>query len=61
MQNELQMLQYRYNIYNSDVEPEHDAEYYCNCDIHRYKMIKLNRQRVQNQWSAAVKYPGIVP
>jgi len=58
MQNALQTLQLQYGIYNSEVEPEHDTDYYCGCPIHRYKLMKWNRYRVQEMWSKAVMYPG---
>jgi hypothetical protein len=51
-------LQYSYQIYNSDIEPEHDTEYYCNCAIHRYQAAKYRRYPVQEMWSRAVMYPG---
>jgi hypothetical protein len=54
----LQNVQYKYRIYNSDIEPEHETDYYCNCDIHQYKRRKWNRIGVQNMWSKAVMYPG---
>jgi hypothetical protein len=58
MQNELQRVQLSYRIYNSDIEPEHDSEMYCNCTIHQYKRKKINRLNVQDMWSKAVMYPG---
>lgn len=58
MQQMLQQLQFDYGIYNSDVEPEHDTDYYCSCAIHRYQARKCNRYGVQNMWSKAVMYPG---
>ncbi|GAB7353309.1 hypothetical protein MBLNU459_g3807t1 [Dothideomycetes sp. NU459] len=58
MQNHLQSLQFKYRIYNSDIEPEHDTEYYCPCDIHSYKRRKMARLVVQEMWSKAVMYPG---
>ena len=58
MQNELQRVQMAYGIYNSDIEPEHEADYYCGCAIHRYKRLKMNRLGVQEMWSKAVMYPG---
>lgn len=58
MQQALQSLQYQYNIYNSDIEPEHEVEGFCNCAIHKYKRRKWNRYSVQRQWSKAVMYPG---
>lgn len=61
MQNRLQMLQMQNQIYNSDIEPEHETDYYCNCPIHQYKMRKINRLGVQNMWSKAVMYPGQLP
>ena len=58
MQNVLQNLQLQYNIYNAEIEPEHEAEYYCTCPIHRYQRMKWNRYGVQEMWSRAVMYPG---
>lgn len=58
MQNTLQNLQQQYNIYNSEIEPEHEADYYCMCPIHNYKRMKWNRYGVQDMWSYAVMYPG---
>lgn len=47
MQMMLQNLQNQYGIYNSEIEPEHEVEYYCSCAIHRYKQMKYNRYGVQ--------------
>ncbi|KXS93691.1 hypothetical protein AC578_8327 [Pseudocercospora eumusae] len=58
MQQALQTLQYQYNIYNSEIEPEHDCDYPCSCPIHSYKRLKYHRYGVQKQWSKAVMYPG---
>lgn len=58
MQNALQSLQFDYRIYNSEIEPEHDTDYYCNCPIHRYQQMKRHRGNVLRTWSEAVKYPG---
>ncbi len=58
MQQALQTLQYRYGIYNSEIEPEHESDYYCTCAIHMYKMMKYRRYGVQEMWSKAVMYPG---
>lgn len=58
MQNLLQSLQLQYGIYNSEIEPEHETDYYCNCPIHHYKTLKYNRSSVQDMWSRAVMYPG---
>lgn len=58
MQQMLQSLQFKYNIYNSDIEPEHDTDYPCRCDIHRYQAMKWNRYGVQETWAKAVMYPG---
>ncbi|KAI0475276.1 hypothetical protein GGR56DRAFT_645371 [Xylariaceae sp. FL0804] len=58
MQNLLQSLQFKYGIYNDDIEPEHEIEGYCNCPIHQYQQRKYDRLRVQNMWSNAVMYPG---
>lgn len=61
MQQLLQDLQFRYGIYNPDIEPEHDTDYYCSCPIHQYKQRKLARYNVQDIWSKAVMYPGQWP
>lgn len=58
MQNALQNLQLQYQIYNSEIEPEHEADYYCNCPIHNYQRMKYHRYGVQDMWSNAVMYPG---
>ncbi|KUJ08917.1 uncharacterized protein LY89DRAFT_599185 [Mollisia scopiformis] len=58
MQNMLQNVQMAFKIYNSDIDPEHDSDYYCNCLIHQYKRAKMNRVGVQEMWSKAVMYPG---
>jgi hypothetical protein len=58
MYNLLQNVQMQYRIYNSDIEPEHDTDWYCNCAIHQYKQMKINRLGVQEMWSKAVMYPG---
>ncbi|KAG0645420.1 hypothetical protein D0Z07_8539 [Hyphodiscus hymeniophilus] len=58
MQNKLQSVQMSYKIYNSDIEPEHDSDYYCSCPIHQYQRLKINRLGVQEMWSKAVMYPG---
>ncbi|PYI07751.1 hypothetical protein BO78DRAFT_312190 [Aspergillus sclerotiicarbonarius CBS 121057] len=60
MQNMLQNIQRIYQIYNSDIEPEHENGDYvtCNCEAHQYKRKKAKRVGVQNMWSKAVMYPG---
>lgn len=58
MQNMLQTLQLRYGIYNSEIEPEHETDYYCSCPIHLYQRAKWSRYKVQDMWSKAVMYPG---
>ncbi|KAJ5094030.1 hypothetical protein N7456_009891 [Penicillium angulare] len=58
MQFHLQRLQLDLGIYNSDIEPEHESDLYCNCPVHRYKQRKYARLGVQNHWSKAVMYPG---
>lgn len=61
MQTTLQSVQFAYGIYNSDIEPEHDVDWYCTCPIHRYKNMKANRLGVHDMWSKAVMYPGQYP
>lgn len=58
MQQMLQSVQFQYSIYNSDIEPEHEADYYCSCAIHQYQRMKWDRYGVQKMWSKAVMYPG---
>ena len=58
MQNWLQRLQYQYKIYNSEIEPEHEADYPCGCPIHQYQRAKCSRYDVLKMWSKAVMYPG---
>lgn len=58
MQNLLQRVQLQFRIYNSDIEPEHETDYYCSCAIHQYLQKKWNRLGVQEMWAKAVMYPG---
>ena len=58
MQNLLQNVQLAHGIYNSDIEPEHEVDWYCNCPIHQYKYRKMQRLGVQEMWCNAVMYPG---
>lgn len=48
----------QYDIYNSEIEPEHEAHYYCGCPIHQYQRMKWSRYPVQDLWSRAVLYSG---
>ncbi|RAO66607.1 uncharacterized protein BHQ10_002619 [Talaromyces amestolkiae] len=47
-----------HRIYNSEIEPEHDTGYPCDCSIHRYKLKKWVRLGIQERWAKAVMYPG---
>ncbi|KAJ5175677.1 uncharacterized protein N7482_001554 [Penicillium canariense] len=58
MQNMLQTVQQSFHIYNSEIEPEHETDYACNCLLHRYMQRKMNRLGVLELWSKAVMYPG---
>ena len=60
MQNLLQNIQRVYQIFNSDIEPDHENGDYvtCNCEAHQYQRRKANRVGVQEMWSKAVMYPG---
>lgn len=58
MQFLLQNVQQVSRIYNPEIEPEHDTDYYCNCHIHRYIGRKMSRLNVLEMWSRAVMYPG---
>ncbi len=54
----LQDLQFKYRIYNPELEPEHDSEGFCNCPVHNFQGLKMQRVGVQHLWSKAVMYPG---
>lgn len=54
----LQQVQLEHGIYNSEIEPEHDSAYPCDCSIHRYLLRKWARLGVQERWAKAVMYPG---
>jgi hypothetical protein len=58
MQNLLQSVQLSFRIYNSEIEPEHETDYYCSCAIHQYQRRKQVRLGVQEMWAKAVMYPG---
>ena len=58
MQNALQNVQLQYNIYNQEIEPEHESDYPCSCAIHNYQRLKWARIRVLDIWANAVMYPG---
>lgn len=58
MQNLRLRVQLTFGIYNPEIEPEHDTDYYCNCGIHQYLRVKINRLGTQQMWSNAVMYPG---
>uniref|UniRef100_A0A093V2L5 VWFA domain-containing protein n=1 Tax=Talaromyces marneffei PM1 TaxID=1077442 RepID=A0A093V2L5_TALMA len=47
-----------HRIYNSEIEPEHDTGYPCDCSIHQYKLKKWVRLGIQERWAKAVMYPG---
>ncbi|PWY72671.1 hypothetical protein BO83DRAFT_37146 [Aspergillus eucalypticola CBS 122712] len=60
MQNMLLEIQIKCQIYNTDIEPEHEASEFmaCTCEIHQYQRRKVARLDVQEMWSKAVMYPG---
>ncbi|KAJ5505350.1 hypothetical protein N7453_004307 [Penicillium expansum] len=59
MQVAFKSLQQAGHIFNSDIEPEHTAQFVnCNCDVHKYQARKSSRLPVQEMWSKAVMYPG---
>ncbi|BCS03224.1 uncharacterized protein AKAW2_70102S [Aspergillus luchuensis] len=60
MQNMLLDIQIKCQIYNTDIEPEHEASEFmaCTCEIHQYRRRKVARLDVQEMWSKAVMYPG---
>lgn len=58
MQFLLQNVQQISRIFNPEIEPEHDTDYWCGCHIHQYMSRKINRLNVLDLWSKAVMYPG---
>ncbi|GKZ82031.1 hypothetical protein AnigIFM56816_006561 [Aspergillus niger] len=60
MQNMLLDIQIKCQIYNTDIEPEHESSEYmaCTCEVHQYRRRKAGRVDVQEMWSKAVMYPG---
>ncbi|KGO48013.1 hypothetical protein PEX1_061610 [Penicillium expansum] len=61
MQVAFKSLQQAGHIFNSDIEPEHTAQFVnCNCDVHKYQARKSSRLPVQEMWSKAVMYPAQV-
>lgn len=58
LQNMRLAVQRSLRIYNPEIEPEHEVDYYCTCPVHKYKQRKTNRLVVQELWSKAVMYPG---
>ena len=53
-------IQIKCQIYNTDIEPEHESSEFmaCTCEIHQYRQRKVARLDVQEMWSKAVMYPG---
>ncbi|KAI2791991.1 hypothetical protein POX_b02022 [Penicillium oxalicum] len=58
VQNMRLAVQTRFRVYNSEIEPERECEYPCNCPIHKYVQKKAERLPIQEQWARAVMYPG---
>ncbi|PYH49278.1 uncharacterized protein BP01DRAFT_420292 [Aspergillus saccharolyticus JOP 1030-1] len=60
IQNRLQQIRWNHQIFNDEIEPEHEAQNIlnCACDIHRYQLRKQNRLEVLKKWSGAVMYTG---
>lgn len=58
MQNLRQAVQQASRVFNPEIEPEHETDYFCDCPIHRYMQKKRNRLAIQELWSKAVMYPG---
>lgn len=58
MQNLRQAVQQASRIFNPEIEPEHETDYFCDCPIHRYMQKKRHRLGIQELWSKAVMYPG---
>jgi hypothetical protein len=58
MQFLLQAVQQKSRIFNPEIEPEHDTDYFCNCHIHQYIGKKISRLDTLQIWSKAVMYPG---
>ncbi|PYH65019.1 uncharacterized protein BO88DRAFT_349692 [Aspergillus vadensis CBS 113365] len=60
MQNMLLDIQIKCQIYNTDIEPEHESSEFmaCTCEVHQYRRRKVARLDAQEMWSKAVMYPG---
>lgn len=58
MQTTLHNVQLSSQIWNPEIEPEHETTHLCDCAIHKYLKRKIDRLEVQELWSKAVMYPG---
>ncbi|KAJ5113208.1 hypothetical protein N7456_001742 [Penicillium angulare] len=58
MQNMLHNVQLSCQIWNAEIEPEHETTDLCDCAVHKYYKKKIDRLEVQELWSKAVLYPG---
>ncbi|KAJ6032184.1 hypothetical protein N7540_002916 [Penicillium herquei] len=58
MQNMLHSVQLSCQIWNPEIEPEHETTNLCECAVHKYWKRKIDRLEVQEAWSKAVIYPG---
>ncbi|KAJ5281713.1 hypothetical protein N7478_007085 [Penicillium angulare] len=58
MQSILHNVQLSCQIWNAEIEPEHETTDLCDCAVHKYYKKKIDRLEVQEIWSKAVLYPG---
>ncbi|KAJ5915974.1 hypothetical protein N7454_010881 [Penicillium verhagenii] len=61
MQNLLHGIQLSCQIWNPEIEPEHETNELCECAVHKYLKRKIDRLQTQEMWSKAVVYPGEKP
>ncbi|KAJ5655264.1 hypothetical protein N7507_007214 [Penicillium longicatenatum] len=61
MQNTLHSVQLSCQIWNAEIEPEHETNELCDCAVHKYLKRKIDRLQTQEMWSKAVIYPGEKP
>ncbi|KAJ5637102.1 hypothetical protein N7490_006981, partial [Penicillium lividum] len=61
MQNLFHSVQLSCQIWNAEIEPEHETNDLCDCAVHKYLKRKIDRLQTQEMWSKAVLYPGEKP
>ncbi|KAJ6103706.1 hypothetical protein N7486_003928 [Penicillium sp. IBT 16267x] len=61
MQDMLHSVQLSCQVWNPEIEPEHETNELCDCAVHKYLKRKIDRLQTQEMWSKAVIYPGEKP